>query len=291
MKRLCFIYANCQGRALGHFLNQSPVFDSEYQIEYLTNYQLMTQKQAIDADLLQRADLFIYQPLRQEHGIYATDHLLTYLHNRCCRISFPYLYNDALWPLFREEKRMINAAPITDLLEAGASVVEIALKFLSLDIDFQFHSRFQNTIQILAQKESATRVKAVEYILDHYKTEKLFLTHNHPSSQLSIHCANQVLAILDYPILKKEEHPHPNEAQLPGYFPMSPYDRSYYQLSYTDDWRHFYSKKKESRWQRVYLQHIMEVCLSRHPNKNGRFYFEKSMLKLLRSLTKYSRFL
>jgi hypothetical protein len=157
------------------------------------------------------------------------------------------------------------------------------LKFLSLEIDFQFQKRFQNTLQILADKEKVTTVKAVHYILENYKSEKLFLTHNHPSSQLLIHCANQVLSFLHYPLLKKEDHPHPNEAELPGYFPMSPYDKSHYQLN----WRHFYEKRKESSWRRWYLLRIIEVCLNRHSNKNYKYYYEKIGLKLFRSLAKY----
>lgn len=287
MSKICLIYANCQGWALGHFLNKNLFFQADYKIEYLVNYLMINQKKDISIDLLQSADLFIYQPVREEHGIYSTDHVLSYLRDSCRQISFPYLYNDALWPLFRDEKRIVNASAITDLLESGASVVEIAVKFLSLQIDFQFQNRFQNTLQILGEKEAATTVKARQYILENYKAEKLFLTHNHPSSQLLVYCANQVLSILQYPLLKKGDHPHPNEAQLPGYFPISPYEKAHYQLSYEDNWSHFYEKKGQNNWRRLYLLRIMEICLNRHKENKVKYHLDKVTLKLFRSLVKY----
>jgi len=239
-------------------------------------------------DQLSKVDLFIYQPVQEKHGIYSTDRILSYLPESCCqRISFPYFYNNALWPLFRDGKCIVNASPIIELLESGASVIEIAMQFLSLKIDFQFQKRFQTTLHILAEKEAITTIKASQYILEHYKTEKLFLTHNHPSTQLFIHCANQILALLRYPLLRKEDYPHPNAAGLPGYSPMSPYEKTHYQFSYEDNWRHFYEKRRENSWRRIYLLRIMEICLSRHKEKRGNYCYDKVVLKLFRTLSKY----
>lgn len=286
-RKLCLIYANCQGKALGHFLYKSPCFQADYQIEFLPNYLLIQEQKEISTDLLKRAELFIYQPVRDEHGIYSTHHLVSHLRDTCPRLSFPYFYSDALWPLFRDGKRIVNASSITDLLDAGASVGDIALQFLRLQIDFRFEQRFQNSLRILAEKESATTVKVTPYILEHLKTERLFLTYNHPASGLMIHCANQMLSMLDHPTLQKEDHPHPNEAGLPGHFPLSPYEQVHYQLGYTDNWKDFYTSKREGSWKRYYLLKIMEICLSRYTEKHARYRYEKLFLKTLRSLADY----
>lgn len=287
MPKLCLLYANCQGIAISHFLNKSPPFRSNYTIEHLCNYQMISQKQDVSRDLFKRASLFIYQPINGEYEIYSTDTVLSYLSDACLRISCPYIYNDAFWPLFKNGKGVGNAASITDLLDEGASVVEVALQFLSLKMDFRFQQRFHKTVQILAERESGTTIKTVPYILDNYKTEKLFLTHNHPSSALWVHCVNQVLSILQYPSLNKEDYSHPNEAGLSGYFPMSPYEKAHYQLCYDDSWKDFYAKKCENNWKRFYLLRIMEVCLARHKEKCGKYYYEKTCLKLMRSLSHY----
>ncbi len=287
MSKLCIIYANCQGTALGHFLNKNPVFQSEYQVEYLVNYLMIDEKKEVPFDLLQKADLFIYQPTDEKHGVYATDNLLLYLKDTCHVISFPYIYNNSFWPFFKIDQKIVNAEPIIDLLESGASAIEIVLKFFSLRIDFNFQNRFQKTMQLLLEKEAATTVKVSDYILENYKKERLFLTHNHPSTQLLVHCVNQILSILQYPTLKKGDFPNPNEACLPGFYPMSAYDKAYYKFSYADDWRYFYQNKYQGNWKRRYLQWITEICLSRHEDKNLKYHYEKAVLKMFRSLAKY----
>lgn len=287
MPKLCLIYANCQGGAIGHFLKKSPFFQANYRIEYLVNYLMIHEKKEVSLDQIRKADLFIYQPTDEKYGVYSTDNLLLYLKDSCCKISFPYLYNDSFWPLFRAEQKIVNAEPIVNLLDSGISVIEIALKFLCLKIDFKFQDRFQKTMQILSEKEACTTVKAKDYILDNYKKERLFLTHNHPSTSLLVHCANQILSILQYPLLKKEDFPNPNEACLPGFFPISAYDKAYFELSYKDEWRYFFQKKYQGSWQRMYLLRIIEICLNRHRDKNLKYHYEKVSLKLLRSFAKY----
>ncbi len=287
MPKKCLIYANCQGGGVAYFLNKSPFFQADYQVEYLINYSLLSEQKALPIEQLEQADLFIYQPVNQEHGVYCNDHVMTYLKDSCVRISFPYMYNNALWPFYHNSKKIVNGEPITNLLDAGASVVEVALKFLSLQIDFHFQDRFQNTLHILKEKESTTTLKVVPYILENYQSEKLFLTHNHPASALFIHCANQILSYLQYPLLDKRDYPHPNEASLPGYYSMTPYEVAHYQLAYRDNWRYFFNEKKQSRWQRFYLLHLMELILNRHPEKQRRYYYQKVVLKLLRSACKF----
>lgn len=127
-----------------------------------------------------------------------------------------------------------------------------------------------------------------DYIVEHLKTERLFLTHNHPSTPLFIHCINQILGALGNPQLRKSDFPHLNAANLPGYFPISAYERAHYQFSYQDDWRRqFYEKKLESHWRRFYLLRLAELCLSRHKQKGVKYSFDKNVLKLFRSVSKY----
>lgn len=286
MKKLCLIYANCQGQGLGYFLNQSPDFEKNYRVEYLYNYLMIEEKKELPAELLHQADLFIYQPIDDKHDLYSTSFVLSRLADRCQPISFPYLYNDALWPLFRNGKKVVNAEPVLELLDSGASVPEVLFRFLALKIDFKFQQRFEKSLKILQERESVTQIKAADYILKHLKTERLFLTHNHPSTPLFIHCTNQILGVLGYAHLRKADFPHLNAANLPGYFPISSYERAHYQFSYQDDWRHFYETKRESHWRRFYLLRLAEICLSRHQKKRVKYYFDKNVLKLFRSVSK-----
>lgn len=287
MKKRCLIYANCQGNALGHFLKSIPVFDSTYQMTYWTNYVMIQNKENIPIDLLKNVDLFIYQPIRDAHGVYSTRHFLNLLPERCICISFPYIFNDALWPLFRKDDDVVNKETITDLLAKGASTFDLIIAFLTLKIDFRFKMRFDKTMQILAEKEKETDVKVSQYILEHYKSEKLFLTFNHPTSSLLIHCADQILKHLQMPAISKKTQLHPNAANLAGHYPQSPYERSFYQFEYQDDWKLYYTKRQDANWRRFYLQRILEICLKEHCSHGRKRILDKFMIRSFRSLAKY----
>ncbi len=280
MSKKCLIYANCQGEALGHFLHHSPQFRAEYSIEYLANFLMISEKKSFDSDQIDSADLLIYQPLNDDHGPFSTRSLLTLLPERCRSLSFPYIYNDALWPLFKDGQKIAHSSIITDLLDQGASPLDIAFQFLTLKIDFRFQQRWERSLRILTEKEALTDVKVVDFILHHYQKKRLFLTQNHPATPLLLHAANQILASLNYPLLLEENHPHPNEAQLPGLLPHSPYDINHHQLIFADDWHQF-------SWRRHYLQNIMETILSRYPQKNFRYHLNRFTLKMVRSLSSY----
>ena len=82
--------------------------------------------------MLQMADLFVYQPISLKHGVFTTEidpatgkhvpeSVLTYLRPTCVRISFPYMYNNAFWPLVnRPYKTAVNTESIPRLLSPAA---------------------------------------------------------------------------------------------------------------------------------------------------------------------------
>ena len=187
MKKLCLIYANCQGGALNVFLQKSDEFSSRYQTKIIENYSLIANGSALPVNSLRRADLFIYQPVAAKHGIYASDNLKKYLPPKCLTISFPYVYNDALWPLFEEGTKIKGKEVIVSLIEQGFSLKKIVELFRAGQIDFQFERRFRESIAILRAKEAVTSVKTADFIIENLGIMKLFLTQNHQTSILYIH--------------------------------------------------------------------------------------------------------
>lgn len=222
----------------------------------------MADKSDLPVELLRMTDLFIYQPVAARHGIYATDNLKKYLPPRCVQISFPYLYNDALWPLFEEGEEIKGKEAIVYLIESGLSLKEIADKFCTGQIDFQFERRFRETIAILRSKEAITDIKVADFIVSRLATERLFLTQNHQTSSLYIHCVNQMLTLLNLPNLTFSDRIHPNEAGLPDCWPQSPYEIKFYRQQYLCEWQKFHSKKQDSNWHRFYLNTIGKIYLS-----------------------------
>lgn len=261
-KKLCLIYANCQGGALGAFLQKSKAFLEQYQVELVHNFQAIQNGSEPPIDALRRADLFLYQPLDPKHGVYATDYLKKYLPLNCVMISFPYIYNDALWPLFEDSGNIYGKESIIALIDNGLSLKKIISIFCSGEIDFQFEKRFARSINILRSKESATDIKIVDFIVDNLKKEKLFLTHNHQTSSVYIHCVNQILHILCLPLLSLPGRIHPNEIAMTDCWPQSPYETDFYGLDYLSDWQECHPERKDSNWHRFYLRLIGKIYFS-----------------------------
>jgi hypothetical protein len=124
-------------------------------------------------DLLKKADLFIYQPLKNKHGQYATDNVKNYLPAACKKISFPYIYNDALWPLYEDKDKIAGEEIILNLIEKGHSLKRIINMFCTEEIDFEFGRRFQKSMEILKQHEAITDLKVVDYIIKKYKQREI----------------------------------------------------------------------------------------------------------------------
>ncbi len=262
VKKKCLIYANCQGSAVGSFLEKSAYFQEKYFIEIINNYIAIKNKIDIDLASFNDAELFIYQPINIKHGIYATDYIMKYLPAHCVKISFPYVYNYAMWPLFEDVNDVKGKDAIVSLVENDLSLKEIADKFCRGEIDFEFGRRFDETIAVLRSKENETDVKIVDFILGKLRTEKIFLTHNHHTNSLYIHCADQILNMLCFPALDFTSGIPQTEICLGECWPQSPYETNFYGLTYLSPWEKYHPEKKDSNWHRFYLRLIGKIYFS-----------------------------
>ncbi len=239
-------YTNCQYSGLDYFLKQQIHNLNSIHIE---NYTLIKNKNKIPIDILKNSDIFIYQPINKNHGIYSTDksipnNIMTYLPSKCKIISFPYIYCDALWILIRPAEidaligsydgiyKYINKEPIENLKSKGFSLDEVLEMYNQNSIDFDYKNRFNKSIEILKNKEEICDIKVSEFIKTNIKRHKLFLTQNHPTSYIFIHCVNQILLILgiDY---KYNEFSFPeNIGKFSGDYPHTTYDAEYWKFEY-----------------------------------------------------------
>jgi hypothetical protein len=127
-----------------------------------------------------------------------------------------------------------------------------------------------------------------DYIINNIKKRKLFLTQNHPTSTLILYVVKQILSRLHFDPLQKDNAIHPNEANLPNCWPVSPYERNHYGWDYDYDWKTFYEIKKDGNWQNFYLKLIGEIYF-RHSSANAfKTYCNKIFLRLVRELSKTS---
>lgn len=260
-KNTCVIYANCQGSGIELFLNKHDVYKDAFVTYTLENHIFISQQTPIPIDLLKGASLFIYQPVGERHGCYATNHLKSLLPKDCRCVSFPYIYNNALWPLFEENQSIMGEDIIRELFERGVSLKGVVDLFCGNRINFRFEQRFQHSLSILKQKEQETDIKISDFITRNIQNEKLFLTQSHPTSAVFIHCVNQILERLGLILLPERLLCHPNEANLPDCWPSSPYEKEFYRYTYQNDWRQYYKKRVDSNWHRFHIRIIRKIYL------------------------------
>lgn len=262
-EKYCIIYANCQGKGIELFLNKHDLYKETFATYRLENHILIRDQTPIPIDLLSEASLFIYQPVGERHGCYATDHLKSFLPKHCRCISFPYIYNNALWPLFEEGDFIFGQEIIEELFDKGVSLRSVVDLFCGGLINFQFEQKFQHSLSILKQKEEETDINISDFIIHNMQNEKLFLTAAHPTSAVFIHCVNRILERLGFASLPAALPYHPNEANLPDCWPSSPYEKNFYRYNYQNDWRTFYQQRVDSNWHRFHIRIIRKIYLKR----------------------------
>jgi tetratricopeptide (TPR) repeat protein len=221
MKKLCLIYANCQNQLIARYLNRSPFFSQEYTIQRFPVHVLMQQKATVPDNVLKEAKLFIYQPVKDIHAEYSSQFIINKLSNDCQCISFPSLYFKGYFPQYFKnpankvikanyphymKHQMTGDLNVTSLFEQGKNVSEI-IEILS-DPDFYDRefllANLHETLGELRRRETESdiTIKASNFIENNYQHHYLFYTQNHPSDLLGLYVANQILKILQFPILE-----------------------------------------------------------------------------------------
>lgn len=252
MKKLCIILANCQNLLLAEYLSRSPSFQKEYNIKRFPAHVLIKGKRTIPDRLLQRAKLFIYQPIKDRHGISSTKHILSRISPECRQISFPPLYFTGYHPQYCKNPQDRVVEPvypfgimpygdinIISMLEKGKSIAEIIETLNDPDFydrDFLL-ANVENSLAELARREASLNIKVSEFIKTHYRQHYLFHTINHPTDILGIYVVNQILQAIDLPKLEDNlfiDRPHRgvlDKKQIPIY----PSTIANLQLSFIDE--------------------------------------------------------
>lgn len=209
MKKTCVISANCQGAYFKALLEHHPVFRDEYECHYYVNYE----RQQVPQDVLARADILIYQPLTEKWGEHSEKVLLESVPVHCARFRINYLTFPVYWPFQVQDARNHPDASfpfgqfpygdsfVINRLAGGLSPREILHDLSQKDLLLE-EAKLDLVIQqyVEKQKEIEQRrdQKLLSYIMENYRTEKLFETFNHPSWVLCLHQVNDFLIQFGY---------------------------------------------------------------------------------------------
>lgn len=222
IKLKCLLIGNCQNTGVMHYLSQSEEFNKTYEMKQYTNWQLIRDNCEIPMDDIQNADLFIFQPLRIVHGCYSTDPTVEgsigyYVKDSCIKISFPYIFSSAMWPLVQKARGSniwFGGEVIGGLISKGLSPIDILELYDKNQIDWNYRERFEKSLAILKDKETITDVKVSNFIEENIQDNLLFLMPHHPAGAIFLNAANQILEKLGMEKIKDTDE-NVNSVGLP----------------------------------------------------------------------------
>ncbi|VXD24938.1 WcbI family polysaccharide biosynthesis putative acetyltransferase [Planktothrix paucivesiculata] len=237
MKKKCFFYANCQQGILIKYLQESQEFINKYEIKMIGGlvHEFLQGEKKLDDNSLKEADLFIYQPVREEHGFLSSESVKNRLKPDCFCISFPSLYFTGYHPQYYPNPKiktnhvypfgMIYHGDrnIDKFLEQGYSQEELIKRICDENFyqEAELIDHVHSTLEELRNRENGLTIKVADFIESKYQYDYLFYTHNHPSDILGIYVVNQILSVLNMPSIKTEIINAKNgvldEQQLPIY--------------------------------------------------------------------------
>ena len=207
-KKNCLLYGNCQ--IITHVYNllkNNTDFTDSYNIyNYVNHYQTEIIKLNIPINIIQNVDIFIYQPLNDNHGCYSTNYLCQLLKNTCIKISIPYIYNSALYTVFYENATLrwrknvlVNCGfkNILILMKNNTSLEQILNMYDNDKLDFYFKDRFKICIDSLKIKESICTIQVSDFIIKHHLTKRLFITQNHLTNFFYIWIVKSIFEFLE----------------------------------------------------------------------------------------------
>lgn len=257
-KKNILFCTNCQGHCIIKMLELNDKFNASYKCDIIENWILLKDvKFNIDKlneynKKLENADIFVYQPLKKEHGKLSTETengLLKYLKKDAKIISIPYIYNNGFWPFFKavniedefypglSNRKFVNLECINQCVSDTLKCNEhlecnlnkktsniqincILKKYVDNKIDFKYKDRFYASLKILENNENKynTNIKVSKFIEDNYQKYRLFLSKDHPTTRVFLYCANEILKILKLDELNYEKlsnELNENYCQLP----------------------------------------------------------------------------
>jgi len=178
------IYGNCQSKEIANMLGTSKNFTQRYGTASYQAFNYVFEKTHRPVDEIiqnfRKTDILIYQPLSDKHFPYSTNHLIKYLPAHCTLVSFPYIFNDAIWgyPVEGNYKDAINGD--FDLPEGYMDILD----------------RFNRNIALTREKESETAIKLSDFIQENFKEVELFYTQNHPTPVIIKEVCRQIMEYL-----------------------------------------------------------------------------------------------
>lgn len=201
-RELCIIHANCQGEPLTRLLEFSPEFSARWRVRHYTNYT----REAIPAEALGSATLFLHQHLGREWGAFASERLCAALRSGARSLCVPNMFFKGYWPFWTHAGPMDFADSLLDkLCASGAGKPEILAVYLGRAPGMaDAEAVAGESLRIEREKEMRCDVATAHFVAENWRKRRLFQTVNHPGEELLILTAQGILSHLGLPPLSED---------------------------------------------------------------------------------------
>ena len=218
---------------------------------------------------LNRASVVIYHPpiwagWGDEQGY---EDLMSRFPPHLVQITYPYPVFHPLWPFHNPDprKHAVPEGPLDDMhsllysyadyhvlkmRQEGMAPADIVTAYREMDIPATLDlDQFVNAaIEGQRLKEAVTDVKVLDFIVERFRDERMFLCLNHGSNRLMIHMADQILGKLGYAPLGKFVHEALCELMLP-IIPIHPTIIGHFGLQWARlDMRYQVDRRRNLTW-------------------------------------------
>lgn len=211
---LCILHANCQGDAIRLLLEATPAFARLFRIRHYRNYTC----ESLGEDL-GRCTLLLHQFLGEQWGALSTQEVLQRLPGQCRHLELPNLFFKGYWPFWanRGPGEIHFADSLLErLLANGLSPEEVLRLYLHGDTALlgDVAAVAEDSIVREEAKEAGKPIGCAHILRERWREEQLFLTINHPGSELLCYVADSVLRLLGLgplPASVRAAFRHPHE--------------------------------------------------------------------------------
>lgn len=205
--KLCIGFGNCQTQALKICLEKFTNFSETYEMITFANWEMINQDKrepinensSLFLEYVKKADLIIVQPLGDQYGCYSTnpenpDSFRQLIKPECRVLSFPRMYNSALFPLFHKKH---NSNVFVGRIKNMPEVFEEFLQaYDEGKLDFDLPARLLENYEIAKEKEKTMDCKMADFIYELIPKRQVFLTQDHVTTICYIELTRQISELL-----------------------------------------------------------------------------------------------
>lgn len=214
-KKMVFLHGNCHMDIIEDCLCSSKSFHEKYAV-YPT--PRVCTKEKIDKTILAYMDVWVHEDIRSNNKIgfeISDEYLRRFIDKDVFEIIVPHLYGlgACIFPYAKEwndrNTALLNGAyengmfPFRDMIidkcmEANMSFDQICRYVCEDNIVSEEYilDNFNRNIEKIREREKSWDVKILDFILEHYKTEKLFYDKGHPTNIILEKVSRNVLQLL-----------------------------------------------------------------------------------------------